>query len=178
MTNDMEQLNRSNFRYCLEALARPGDIFPLMPFAGSNIMAMATMLLYSEVGFYQEIDVDWDLIKALTNTVEVERGDADYLFLQSPREEILLAAKSGDQQNPEFSAVLICACEDLGRGTRVNLTGPGINGVKQTTLPVSGNFLNLLAAKNSHFPLGVELFLIADSDEICALSRTTRVEIV
>ncbi|HID03969.1 MAG TPA: phosphonate C-P lyase system protein PhnH [Desulfobacterales bacterium] len=174
---DIELLNRNNFRNCLEALARPGDVFPIKPFADSSLMAMAAMLLYSEVSFYQQAEEDWNMIQALTNSKEVAAKEADYLFLNSPLEKHLLEAKAGDQQNPEFSATLICCC-DLASGTGVRLSGPGIDGTKETSLPVTTSFLRLLAQKNNHFPLGVDMYFISGNNTLCGLPRTTMVEIL
>jgi len=175
---DIEQLNRNNFRNCLEALARPGDIFPLTPFFDSSLLTLAAMLLYSEVNFYQQTDTNWNIIKALTNSEEVVAKKADYLFLDTPLDNILMDAKAGVQQNPEFSATLICRCKDLNEGTLVKLSGPGIDGTKETKIPATTGFLQLLAQKNKHFPLGVDMYFLSDTHMICGLPRTTMVEIV
>lgn len=175
---DIEFLNRNNFRNCLEALARPGDVFPIKPFVDSSLMAMAAMLLYSEVTFYQQAKEDWSMIQALTNSKEVTAKEADYLFLNSPLEKYLLEAKTGDQHNPEFNATLICCCDNLASGTGVMLSGPGIDETKKTTLPVTTSFLQLLAQKNKHFPLGIDMYFISGDHNLCGLPRTTFVEIL
>lgn len=177
-TIDIELLNRNNFRNCLEALARPGDLFQIKPFADSGLMAMAAMLLYSEVTFYQQAEEDWGMIEALSNSKEVAVKEADYLFLSTPFEYILQETKTGDQQNPEFSATLICCCDDLTSGIGVILRGPGIDGTKETNLPVTSDFLELLAQKNKHFPIGVDIYFISGDHKVCGLPRTTMVEIV
>ncbi len=173
---DIELLNRENFRNCLEAISRPGTIHQIQTFLDSGIMAMAVMLLYSEVNFYQEATGDWKMMKALTGACEGKVSKADYIFLDAPHSDILMESKCGDQQNPEFSATLICACEHVTTGTTVVLNGPGINGYKETTLPVSGTFLQKIQEKNRHFPLGVDIFFLTTDNRICALPRTTKVE--
>ncbi|MCF8056389.1 MAG: phosphonate C-P lyase system protein PhnH [Desulfocapsa sp.] len=173
---DLEQLNRNNFRNCLEALARPGNVYQVYPYNHSVIMAMASMLLYPEVTFYQQTEGDWNMIKAITGTTEREAHEADYLFLDVPDKNILQDVKSGNQQNPEFSATLICGCQNLKSGTSVILSGPGVNGRRQTTLPAPVDFLELLAEKNRHFPLGVDLYFLSREHGICALPRTTQVD--
>ena len=175
---DIEQLNRNNFRNCLDALSRPGDVFLITPFFDSSLLALAAMLLYFEVNFYQQTDTNWNMIKVLTNSEEVAVGEADYLFLDKPHENILMEAKAGDQLNPEFSATLICCCEDLNEGTQVKLSGPGIDGTKETILPATTGFLQLLAQKNKHFPLGVDMYFLSDTHMICGLPRTTTVEVL
>ncbi|MEA2115765.1 MAG: phosphonate C-P lyase system protein PhnH [Thermodesulfobacteriota bacterium] len=175
---DIERLNRNNFRNCLEALARPGCFFQVTPFFDSGLMALAVMLLYSEVCFYQQAVGDWNMIRALTGSTLSRAETADYLFIDAPSKEALMAARPGEQHNPEFSATCICRCTDLATGTPVTLSGPGIDGVKRTVLPASPDFIHLLAQKNLHFPLGVDLFFISDNNRILGLPRSTRVELL
>ena len=175
---DIELLNRNNFRNCLEAISRPGTIYQIQDFLGSGMMAMATMLLYSEMSFYQSVTGEWRMIKALTGAGEVKVDTADYLFLESPHTDILMECKCGDQQNPDFSATLICACKHFIAGTRVLLSGPGIDGSREITLPATRRFFQKLREKNRHFPLGVDIFFLTVENQICALPRTTMVEIV
>lgn len=174
---DIDKLDRTNFRHCLEAMARPGKITQLLPYDHSAMMAMASMLLYSEVRFFQEAAGDWEMIKAITGSQEQQVAEADYLFLDQPTETILDEVKVGDQQNPEFSATLICGCRNFTTGTRVILSGPGIEDRHTMTLPVSDGFLFRLAQKNKHFPLGIDLFFIADNKSVCAIPRTTMVKL-
>lgn len=178
MEVEIERLNRNNFRNCLEALARPGCYFQISPFFDSSLMAMAVMLLYAEVRYYQQAEGDWQVIRALTGSEQSEAAVADYLFLDAPSEEVLLAARAGEQRNPEFSATCICRCEDLATGTPVALSGPGIDGVKKTHLPAPPAFLYLLAQKNLHFPLGVDLFFISDNNRVLGLPRSTQVKVL
>lgn len=173
---DIDKLDRNNFRHCLEAMARPGKIFHVLSYDHSPMMAMASMLLYSEVSFFQDASGDWEMIKAITGSREEQVAEADYLFFDRPGETILDEVKVGDQQNPEFSATLICGCTDFISGTQVILSGPGIEDSHTMTLPVPDGFLLRLAQKNKHFPLGVDLFFVADDKSVCAIPRTTMVK--
>lgn len=174
---NVEELNRKNFRYCLEAMSRPGLPFTIEPLADSAILAMASLLLFSEVGFFQKIVTDWTMIKALTGAEETSVDHADYLFLDCADSALLDEVKCGDQQNPEFSATLIYNCPNVEKYTPVVLRGPGINGTNETSLPVSPEFLHDLARKNKYFPLGVDLFFLLPGGSLIGLPRTTQVEL-
>jgi alpha-D-ribose 1-methylphosphonate 5-triphosphate synthase subunit PhnH len=175
---DIELLNRNNFRNCLEAISRPGSSYQIQAFFGSTMMAMAVMLLYSEVCFYQKTTGDWKMLKALTGACEENINQADYLFLDTPHIDTLMESKCGNQQNPDYSATLIYASKHHVNGTRVVLSGPGIDGSSKTTLPTSSGFLQKLREKNRHFPQGVDVFFLTADNHICAVPRTTRVKIL
>ncbi len=175
---DIEKLNRHNFRSCLNAMARPGSLHQLIPFENSSIFAAAALLLYAEVSFFQNIQNDWEIIKAITNATEESVDKADYLFLSSPDKSILNDAQSGDQQNPEQSATLICSCPGFNEGAHVTIQGPGIDGCHEVILPATEDFLSSLMKKNKHFPLGVDLFFIGEDMQVCGIPRSTQVELL
>lgn len=103
---------------------------------------------------------------------------ADYLFFDDPSLQGLRGAKTGDSRNPESSATLLFRCQDLHRGSRVQLSGPGINGSIETLLPVSRSFLDLRAVKNRHFPNGVDCFFLSEQKEVMGIPRSTAVKIL
>ena len=175
---NIERLNRENFRSCLEVLARPGSVYQIQPLDNSVMMAMASALLFPEVSFYQETDGDWPMIKAITGSVEAKKQHADYLFLDRADHDILTEVKYGDQFNPEYGATLFFRCESFEKGCPVVLQGSGIREKHKMTLPVSPAFLHQLAEKNRHFPLGVDLFFLSGNNRICGLPRTTHVELL
>lgn len=174
---NVEELNRKNFRHCLEAMSRPGLPFTIEPLADSTMLAMASLLLFSEVRYFQRVVADWKMIQALTGARETSVNKADYLFLDCADTVLLDEVKYGDQQNPEFSATLIYSCTDVEEITPVVLSGPGIDGRKETSLPVSSKFLHALARKNKYFPLGVDLFFLWPGGALTGLPRTTQVEV-
>lgn len=178
MQVDMEKLNRNNFRSLLQALSRPGTEHPLSPLYGSLTMAAASLLLYPEVTFFEDVDADWPLIQALTGSVRNEVETADYLFFDDPSLQGLWSAKTGDSRNPESSATLLIRCPELHTGSRVVLSGPGIDGCLETILPVSRSFLDLRAVKNRHFPSGVDCFFLSDTKEVMGVPRSTVVKIL
>lgn len=178
MQVDMEQLNRKNFRSLLHALSRPGSEHPLHPLYGSVLMAAASLLLYPEVTFFEDADVDWPLVQALTGSARSGAEAADYLFFDDPSLQGLRGAKTGDSRNPDSSATLLFRCQDLHRGSRVQLSGPGIDGSLEILLPVSRSFLDLRAVKNRQSPAGLDCFFLSDKNEVMGIPRSTLVKIL
>ncbi len=173
---DMDRLNRVNFRACLNALSRPGSRQALSLFKDSGLLAMASQMLYSEVGYSYDGKLDFNLIEALTGASKSNKREADFIFADQPSVTLLKAAKTGDQENPEQSACLIFAVESLDEGTGAILQGPGIDGRLSTILPATEEFIKVLQQKNSNFPCGVEIFFVSPGGGLLALSRTTRIE--
>ena len=177
--HDIEWANRQNYRSSLWALSRPGEVQPVLPLFGSGLLAMASVLLYAEVSFYGEPTLDFQLIRALCGAQPVSRQEADYLFFAEPHHDDLREAKIGTAESPEFGATLLFGCPRLDTdGTRVRLSGPGIDGVATRVLPVSEPFVSALKAKNSSFPMGIDLFFIGDDNTLLGLPRTTCIEVL
>lgn len=180
MRNELEidRANRENFRSCLQALSRPGSVQNIHAIFDSEMMAMASVLLYAEVSYYCDNTLDLELINALCGADKTGKEEADYLFFSGPEPIHLQEAKVGSAESPEFGATLIFSCSSFYEGgTKVILSGPGINKEKTLQLPVSKLFLDTLAEKNSSFPMGVDLFLISSKGELLGLPRTTHVEV-
>lgn len=177
--NDIERINRVNFRSSLEALSRPGQIQGVEPLFQSNLQAMASVLLYSEVSYCYQGKEDFQMIEAICGAQSAPAAQADYLFFDYPDLDFLFHAKVGTAEKPELGATLIFRCRSLGsEGIRVRLSGPGIKNSTETTLPVDSRFIEQLQAKNETFPMGVDLFLISEDGQLLGLPRTTRVEVV
>lgn len=177
--HDIERINRDNFRSCLEAMARPGQLQTITPLFHSGLLAMASVLLYAEVSYCYRGELDFELVGALCGTHRVPASEADYLFYDSPDPDFLFHAKTGSAENPEFGATLLFGCPGLDLdGTRVSLSGPGIKGQNEITLPVDRLFINKLKEKNESFPMGVDLFFISETNALLGLPRTTAIEVV
>lgn len=174
---DIEKINRTNFRSCLTALSRPGKLCQLQPLFGSGLQAMASLLLYSEVSYHYEGELDFQVVAALTGSKMEAIETADYLFLDGPKTSVLHAAKTGTAENPETGASLLLGCRDLREGNEVLLSGPGINGNLAAQLPVDKEFIQYLQEINSSFPTGLDLFFIDQENKILGLPRTTRIEV-
>lgn len=177
---DIEEINRHNFRQSLGALARPGSSQTILPLFDSGLLAMASVFLYAEVSHHYKGELDFELVRALCGSKHVAKEEGDYLFFDQPDKEYLLDAKVGSPESPELNATLVFSCQGAAEtaGTKVMLTGPGINGSRETELPLSRSFLAALNEKNEDFPMGLDLFLITDNTTILGLPRTTHIEVI
>ncbi|QKF81938.1 phosphonate C-P lyase system protein PhnH [Halarcobacter ebronensis] len=174
---DIERLNRENFRSMMNALSRPGSIERIEPLFDSHLLAIANTLLYAEVSYFYKGNEDFELINAITNAKDSNEKEADYLFCDTIDENLFEAGKVGTMKDPEFSSTYIFKCKDFC-GTKVKISGPGIDGSFNTSLPISKGFISKFNEKNSYFPLGNEVFFINENAEILGLSRTSKLEIL
>jgi alpha-D-ribose 1-methylphosphonate 5-triphosphate synthase subunit PhnH len=175
---DTEKTNRINFRNCLDAMSHPGKIYPVTPLFDSGLLAMASVLLYSEVTYYYQGALNFQVVAALTGAGRTPIERADYLFSDRPDVLALQKAKAGTAESPEDSAILLFQCNDLTTGTQVILSGPGIDGSLTTRLPMQADFIEQFQEKNSSFPNGVDLFLIDTAHRIVGLPRTVHIEVI
>jgi alpha-D-ribose 1-methylphosphonate 5-triphosphate synthase subunit PhnH len=177
---DIEEINRHNFRKSLEALSRPGTLHTISPLFGSGLLAMASVFLYAEVTHHYQGELDFEMVRALCGSRSVGAETADYLFFDKPKVDFLQKAKVGCPESPELSATLIFSCTRSNQEDRhqVALSGPGVNGIIESSLPVSLAFLAILKEKNEDFPMGIDLFFIVDDTTILGLPRTTHIEVI
>ncbi len=176
-TVDIEKLNRDNFRSLQNTLSMPGTIEKVKPLFESNLLALANTLLYSQVSFLYEGSEEFELIEAITNAKKEETDKADYIFCDELNEYLFNKGKTGTPLNPEYSATYIFKCKDF-EGLKVRISGPGINGSKDITLPIDRGFVEFFNEKNSYYPLGNEVYFLSEDGELTALSRTTKVEVL
>jgi alpha-D-ribose 1-methylphosphonate 5-triphosphate synthase subunit PhnH len=175
---DIEQINRMNFRSALNALAYPGSVQRATPLFDSGLLAVASVLLYAEVTYHYRGGCDIQLIEALTGTRPAEAAAADYLLSDGESLELLELAQVGTPDSPEFGATLLIDCSAAPCLTKTVLTGPGIDGSRHIELPLSSALLAALEEKNSAFPLGIDCFLLIGRDGLIGLPRSTGIEVV
>jgi alpha-D-ribose 1-methylphosphonate 5-triphosphate synthase subunit PhnH len=185
---DMVHGAQELFRILLEALANPGRVLNIRPYAvqftGQGCwLAPALSLLDQGTGFYWEGDRETgEEIRFLTGAPQVSPEEADFIFLRhgtpDPDEALrfLARVKQGTHQDPHKSALLFIAA---GTGERlaetVSLKGPGI--------PPEGRTIHLSPAETAwcrarderafEYPCGVELVFLREDDSILALTRKT-----
>lgn len=176
-TVDIEKLNRDNFKSMVNALSMPGNIEKVNPLFDSNMLAMANTLLYSEVSFFYDGKEEFSLIEAITNAKNEKAENADYIFCDELNEFLFNKGKVGTPKDPEFSSTYVYRCQDFN-GLNVRLSGPGIDGYKDTVLPIDKSFVESFNEKNSYYPLGNEIFFLSEAGDITAISRTTKVEVI
>ncbi len=176
-TVDIEKLNRNNFRSMINVLSMPGSIEKVEPLFASNLLAIANTLLYSEVSFFYNGKEEFSLIEAITNAKKENEENADYVFCDELNEYTFNKGKIGTSIDPDFSSTYIFKCKKF-EGLNVRLSGPGIDGFINSTLPIDKSFVKFFNEKNSYYPLGNEVFFLNDDGDITAISRTTKIEVI
>lgn len=167
------------FRALLEAMARPGRIYPVagaMPPAPLSIAAGVALLVLTDntTPLHLAGDMDCaalrDWIGFHTGAPLVGAADAQFGLgtwgALSPVERFAI----GDPSYPDRSATLIVALDRLDP-TGPRLSGPGINGAHHLSLPDVAAF----QANRRLFPLGFDTILTC-GDRLAALPRSTQVE--
>lgn len=181
--HDIDRANRENFRSCLQALSRPGEIQRIIPVFDSGLLAMSSVLLYAEVTYYCDDTLNFDLIHAICGSEKTEKTRADYLFFHNPESNHLIDAKVGTAESPEFGATLVFGCKEFKQtddrsSTAVVLSGPGIKDSRQLHLPADRKFIETLRSKNSFFPMGIDLFFVSTDHKLLGIPRTTNIEVL
>lgn len=173
---DIEKNNRETFRHLLDTLSMPGSVKKVNKLFDSYTLSVASVLLYSEVSYFNSTDEDFTLIDAITNTKKENKQNADYIFCDS-LDGLLGEIKKGTYLSPEHSATLIYLVKSF-EGVKVNLQGAGIDGQRVETYPLSESFVKEFNTNNKSYPIGNEMyFLNTTTGELKALSRTTRLEV-
>jgi alpha-D-ribose 1-methylphosphonate 5-triphosphate synthase subunit PhnH len=178
---------RETFQALMGALSNPGRIFTLPGGAlttAESCVQIGRTLLDLETSFYTP---DRILRTSLEQSGARFRtpASAAYLFLPDlalfepmmlrQTLDIIAQAAVGTITDPDEGATLIIAGE-VGNGQRLQLVGPGIQHSHELYvdhLPIE--FWRLRADK-IHYPLGIDIFLVA-GNQIVGLPRTTTVEI-
>lgn len=174
---DIEKNNRETFRILLNALSMPGSVGKVNKIFNSYTLSIASTLLYSEVSYINNTKEDFKLIDAITNAKQENIQNADYIFCCS-LDGVLNEIKKGSYLSPEDSATIIYLVNSFD-GLSISLTGPGIDGKKQSNYPINEDFVQEFNKRNKSYPLGNEIyFLDKTNGEIKALSRTTKLEVV
>lgn len=161
------------FEAAMWALARPGERRPL-PDPGP--LALAHALLDRETTVCAEGALAATL--AATGARPAPLSEAAHVFAPLARDAAALAAALtvGEHAYPDRGATLI-APATFDAGTRLRLTGPGIDGARDIALGgIDPGFWPARAAR-LRYPLGFEVLLI-DGDRVIGLPRTTGIEVL
>lgn len=167
---------QATFRHLLEAFSYPGRVASLGTAPGDTL----TMLLATLV------DAGVTLADPLNQVSADDRRRIDAQLVVPDRARFVVSQGAhvpdyqpelGTLESPEQGATVIVCIKSLDEGTRLDLTGPGIDG--ETTLHVAGMAPGWWIQRsrwNASFPMGVDLILVAGR-RLVALPRTTRIQI-
>ena len=180
-----------HFRLLLDSMARPGKIVllddvDLNPPAGLNTAsALITFALFNaDVTFYIAPSFSEGLSYLTYNTGSLSNSidRADFVLLDSATSnvELLEQMKVGEPEYPESGATLILLVESLnGNITGIELQGPGVDGIK--TIYVDGlpkSWLATIKDINSEFPLGIDVILVDQQNQITCIPRSNQFKII
>jgi alpha-D-ribose 1-methylphosphonate 5-triphosphate synthase subunit PhnH len=170
-----EMRSNATFDALMWALARPGRIQPL-PLSGLAVLAES--LLDRECTFFCS-DEDLHAEIAGTGADAVALAQAEYVFtsLADGRQVAALAdALHGNLLYPDASATIF-APATIGSGTRLRLSGPGIDGTLDIAVGGVDPAFWTLRAEAIRYPLGWDLYL-AEAESLVGIPRSTTIEVL
>lgn len=176
----LPETQQAQFRLLLEAMARPGRCYSVLktPAQENAALTILATLLDAEVSLadpHRLLSNDvWPLLQAQPSSPDM----ADYIVCNAVQAPDFIP-KLGTLPSPELSATLVLVVDKLGHGDKqLKLSGPGIE--KTVRLVVNGlvsEWLSKHDAWNAAFPLGVD-FILVDDNQVTALPRTTKVQVL
>ena len=179
------------FRVLLSTLARPGTVArlsaapPVPPGVDARLAQIAQVLLDREVAFATDgAGLLARHVAAVTGSRWVAAADADYLLAAggAPLAELTVLS-AGSPEFPDAGATAVLSVRQLLGGTgdasggmALTLAGPGI--ASEARVWIDGlhpENLDTFVRRNTDYPLGIDVFLVAGSGDVLGLPRTVRI---
>jgi alpha-D-ribose 1-methylphosphonate 5-triphosphate synthase subunit PhnH len=169
-----EMRSNATFEALMWAMARPGEVRDL-PVPG--LAPVVEALIDLECAAYGDSTELRRLIAETGAAVSDEVGTADHVFLeQLPDDPTSLAwVRCGSALYPDDGATIVVAARH-GEGTRLRMTGPGVDGTSQIRLALAPAFWELRARLCS-YPEGFDL-VVVDGLKLVAIPRSTKIEVL
>jgi alpha-D-ribose 1-methylphosphonate 5-triphosphate synthase subunit PhnH len=106
--------------------------------------------------------------------------DERYVFVPAnvPAAPLIATAPRGSEEAPQDGATILIAAGDGPASTSVRLSGPGIDGVLVTALPLDRAALAVRAAACGEPPRGVDLLISGNDGTLVGLPRSTTLELL
>lgn len=157
----------------LWALSRPGQVRALPEVGYAQIVAA---LIDRECRvFTDDAQLTPTLLRAGAEIAPLPAADHAF-FAVAPSPDVLGDVAQGSDLHPDDGATVI-APADLGRGARLRLSGPGVDGAVDVSLGgLSAGFWRE-RARIMRYPMGFELLLL-DGDRVMGVPRSTTVEVL
>lgn len=186
------------FRSMLDSLSRPGSIFQLKALDSVEvprciIPILAIVDVETRFAVIDNISTshNWsELIGSATGAPPASLAESSWVAaLREPTRDEMEDLPRGSALAPERGCGLVVACASLSEGfdhgdatqesTSIALTGPGVDGQKNVTVTgISSYFFESLCDLNGAFPAGVDVWMVDQSGQILALSRSTQISIL
>lgn len=164
----------ATFEALMWSMARPGESRTL---PASGLAGLIETLVDIECAVFAD---DTQLLQRAAETgalLAADPAEADHVFLDRLEgvEALLPRLRRGSALYPDDGATL-AANATHGRGHRLRLTGPGIEGAREVTLGISPAFWDL-RARLCIYPEGFDLLLV-DGASVIGIPRSTKVEVL
>ena len=186
------------FRSMLDSLSRPGTISQLTALESVDvprciIPLLAIVDVETRFAVIDNISTsrNWsELIGSATGAPPASLTESSWVVaLSEPTRDNMEDLPRGSALAPERGCGLVVACALLSEGfdhddatqesTSIALTGPGVDGQKIVTISgISNYFFESLCDLNGSFPAGVDVWMVDQSGQILALSRSTQISIL
>lgn len=170
----LELKTNATFEALMWALSRPGDSRDLPE---SGLRAIIETLIDLECTVFADDPALRGQIAATGALVVEDVSQADHVFLSriESSDGRLARLRCGSALYPDDGATVVGVVA-RGRGERLRLTGPGIDGAVEVTLELSPAFW-ALRAKLCAYPEGFDLLLV-DGRSVIGIPRSTLVEVL
>lgn len=168
---------RQTFDSLLSAMSRPGTVHQVPEPADYAVLAA---LVDHEITIATKDDT---IAEALASQGRLERAspsEAD--IVHAPRQSTwdVQACKRGTLVEPSEGATVVYLVDTVhsgsGDGTTLQLSGPGIDGSKILSVPLSKTDVSALTAAQGEFPRGVDA-IFASTSSVAAIPRSTTIEV-
>jgi len=186
------------FRSMLDSLSRPGTISQLTALQSVDvprciIPLLAIVDVETRFAVIDNIStsLNWtELIGSATGAPPASLAESSWVVdFSDPTRDNMEDLPRGSALAPERGCGLVVACALLSEGfdhgdatqesTSIALTGPGVDGQKIVTISgISNYFFESLCDLNGSFPAGVDVWMVDQSGQILALSRSTQILIL
>ncbi len=177
------------FKALMNALARPGKIFSIaenikkIEDKNAPLVAAGLTLLDNWKKFFASGAPDLEkILQQMTYGVPASVEEADYIFLPEGTfdlplcQSILSQAKTGTLPEPHKSSAIFIVVDSLEGGEKRELTGPGIDGSIQISLPQKAlMWVEERQRMNFEFPCGLELYFMTPQGGVMGIPRKTRI---
>lgn len=143
-------------------------------------LVTALTLFDNEVTVYTPLRNDAEELNMLTGaSVWTSYENADYILINEKylTREIFNKVKTGTLPSPEKSATFIIETDSITTGKSYTLKGPGIKGSTGLKTTLAEEWFESRSMLCQELPLGVEIILVDNDNNMTLVPRTTYVEV-
>lgn len=164
----------ATFEAMMWSIARPGEVRRM---ADAGFAPIVEALLDLECVAYADEAGTARLIGETGAELTDDIGAADHVFIAGLSDglERIAAINCGSDLYPDDGATLVVAAA-IGRGGRLRLAGPGIDGTREIAVALPSAFW-ALRDRLCAYPRGFDLFVV-DGRDVVGIPRSTLVEVL